>query len=360
MLDENTVLQEVESSKKYFPLRPSNAGKCARFLAYELMDYMGYAQYEPEKKEAETIRLLRLGSSVEYQTIREYDDFAKRNPDYQIRYKQNTVTLFRLSTGPLVEGSMDLTVTHPKYGNCIPDVKSRKDKWHSHFKSQWDSDLDQFSKMKTLEQIDGQGWFAPDLEAFLTELNDPFFASNFLQINTYLNSQWAKEHDMHFGLVHRVNKNDSRQLEIRFSPSEKLFNDFRDKCERVAKAVEKRKPELVKPDCFLGSIQCAFNPKSKACWPADQLKAYFGTLGKKDWPKDTNRLGATGKKLESIMDDYRLLVETQEKLEATEQDILKILVDENIKKVRFADQSIWEVRVLKSPREHFVLRRTKL
>lgn len=359
LIDEVTALNEAENPRKSFPLRPSAAGYCARKLAYDLMQYRGLGSYGVEVKSPATVRLLRLGSSIEYQTLKDFDALTKRYPEYQIKYKKHVVSLFRLSTGELVEGELDFTMVHPTDGNGIGDAKSKKDKFSAAYKTEWDGSIDKFNKMQTLVKFSETGWYAPDLPAFLAELNDDFFSDNFIQVNSYLCTDWAKEHDMKFGFIFRVNKNDSRQLEIRFAPSQELYDAFRDKCERVVAAVKAKKPENVKKDYLLGSMRCAFCPYSKECWGGkDALKLFFKTWPKKDWPVDTHKLKHS-KKLEEAFDDYEQGLAVAADTDSTEQAILKYLVEEGVEKVRIPNGNVYEVKVLKSPRPHAELRRSK-
>lgn len=340
-----------------FPLRPSSSGYCGRRLAYDLMQYRGYATYPREVKEPETVRLLNLGSSVEWHSIKNFELIDKVIPGTKVRYKQQTVTLFRLEQAPsgatpeLIEGSLDLTLVLNNAGG-LGDVKSRKDKFHQAFKTDWDATLDKLSKMGTLVQISATAWYAPDLIAFLDELNDPFFADNFFQTNSYLCTDWAKEHGLDHGFIYRYCKNDSRHLEIRFPPTPELFDYVRAKFNEINKAVDQKKPELVPQEYVLGSARCAFCPYQKQCWgDVDALKAWFASWPKKKWPTDVRG------QLAADFEEYEKAAGQADLAERFEEKIVKQCIEQKMEKVRLPNGNIYQIKPLK---ERVVLRRSKL
>ena len=351
LIDEALLAEEAKpKSKKYFPLRPSAAGYCSRRLAFDLMEYRGFAEYEKKSKDPATIRLLNLGSSVEWHSIRNFELISKQIPDLNVRYKQNTVTLFRLDAtelgaGELIEGSLDLAMVATSAGG-IGDVKSKKEKFHQAFKTDWDASLEEFAGMESLVQISETSFYAPDLKKFLHELNDPFFADNFYQVNTYLCTEWARERGFDHGFIYRYSKNSSRHLEIRFSPTMEMFKEVEEKFNRVNQAVAKKDPESIRCDYMLGSARCAFCPYSDKCWDDDAMKAYFDTFPKKAWPKDLDRL-EDGDQLEKLFKKYEKALEAAEATEQLEDEILKRLIEAKVNKVRLSNSNIYEVKRLK-------------
>jgi hypothetical protein len=347
------------SDKKYFPLRPSAAGYCTRRLAFDVNEYYGNAVYEKEARNPATLRLLNLGSSIEWHAIKAFEELAKFDPTLQIKYRQQAVDLFRLDPtdadpeGRLIDGSIDLTTVGPEY-NGILDIKSKKDKFHASFKTEWDAALDKFAKMESLVTISDTAFFAADLKAFLHELNDPFFAFNFIQINSYLCSSWAKAHKFTHGSVIRYNKNDSRWLEIRFAPSDELFELVRTKFNIANQAAAKNAPESVPCDYLPGSIVCAYCPHK--CHDGNELKAFFDTFAKKTWPKDISKI-KSGKRLAELFEQYEEATKHAEKTEALEEEILKLLLAAGEGgKVRLANSNVYLIKQLK---DSIVLRRSK-
>lgn len=357
-------IEAVESQENRFPLRPSAAGYCARRLAYSLMNFRGKANYPNEIKDPETKRLLNLGSSVEWHSIKNFELIKTVVPDMKVRYKQQVVTLFRLDPVPsgavpeLIEGSLDLTLIMTNTGG-LGDVKSRKDKFSAAFKTEWDQQLDKFGQMKSLVPLSGTAWYAPNLLDFLDELGDPFFSDNFVQTNEYLCTDWAKEHGIDHGFIYRYNKNDSRHLEIRFAPSQELYDFVRAKFNGINQAVDQGRPEDVEKEYVLGSSRCAFCPFSKQCWgDVNSLKEYFKTWPKKQWPTDIQDDGPGG--LLADFNEYEVLAHQSEQRDRFEQMIVKTMEAQKLQKVRLPNGHIYELKLLKSPRPHFELRRGKL
>lgn len=359
LIDEALLKVESEKNTNYFPLRPSAAGYCSRRLAYDLMQYRGHAVYEKEVRRPDTLRLLNLGSSIEWHSIKNFDLIREVDETFKVKYKQQSVVLFRLrDTNELVEGSIDLALVGLDCGG-IADVKSKGDKFSKAFKTAWDESIEAFRNFKTLVQLSSTAFYAPDLDALLEELKDPFFADNFHQVNSYLCTQWAKDHGFNFGLIYRYNKNSSEHLEIRFSPSDKLAKAFQDKCNKVNAAVEAQDPESVPKDYMLGSSRCAFCPYAKECWgTADSLKEYFTTFPQKKWPVDTKLLEQEDE-IEALFADYLEGTKGSLLQSESEEKLLKILVEGGIEKVRFKNGQVYEVKALKSPKPHFELRRSK-
>lgn len=339
------------SDRKFFPLRPSAAGYCSRRLAFDLMQYRGHATYEKEVRKPETLRLLDLGSPIEWHSIRNFELIGSQKIEpVSVRYKQNTVTLFRLEPtelglpAELIEGSLDLAVVATDSGG-IGDVKSKKEKFSAAYKSDWDEALEEFSQMKTLHQISDTSFYAADLPAFLEELNDPFFADNFYQVNTYLCTEWAKERGFDHGFIYRYNKNTSRHLEIRFAPSPEMFKAVQDKFNKVNQAVAKKDPESIRCDYVMGSARCAFCPYKDKCWGGDALQAFFNNFPKKRWP---TKLGDVegGDELIEMFEKYEAALEAADQGKKIEQEIIKKLVAANISKVRLPNNHIYEVKKL--------------
>lgn len=365
MIDEVLTKNAKEAAERedYFPLRPSSAGYCTRRLAYDLMNFRGFAKYPKEVKEPDITRLLSLGSSVEWHSIRNFELIPDLYPEFRVKYKQQAVTLFRLDETKarppeLIEGSIDLSMVVSGAGG-IGDVKSVKDKFSAAYRTKWDESVAKFNGMSSLVAISEQSWYAPDLIAFLDELNDPFFAHNFWQVNSYLCTDWAKEHGFDHGFIYRYCKNDSRHLEIRFPPTPELFEAFRDKCNTVNAAVDQKKPELAERDYGLGSIVCAYCPYSNQCWgDRDALKAFYNNLPPTNWPKDLDRIKG-GEELINMFEAYEDLTTQEAKRQRLEQEISKELSDRELKKIRLPNGNIYELRYYKGD-DALKIKRSKL
>lgn len=358
------ALDSQEDYPQAFPLRPSAAGDCGRKLAYDLMVYRGYLEAEQEDMAPNVRRLLNLGHSVEWHSIQNFNLLPKLNPDIKVKYKQATTTLFKLDPingkeQELIEGSLDLAVFISNEGG-IGDVKSTKDKFDVAFKTHWDAFINKMINMSSTKRISDTAVYVEDLQAFLKELQDPFFAKNFIQLNLYCCSQFAQERRITHGFIYRYCKNDSRHFEVRFKPDPVLLQDFQTKCNKINQAVDKKKPEFIKKDYNLGSIVCGFCRHKKHCWPGkDAQKEYFKTFPKRKWPVDIK-----SKKLKDLFKRYEQgLAETQ-LATLLEADIIKEMNSAKIQKIRLSNGNIYELKILKSGGKgdgsRMVLRRGKL
>jgi len=339
-----------------FPLRPSAAGYCSRRLAYDLMQYKGFAKYEKEKMEPTVYRLLSLGHSVEFSALKHLELL----PGFKLRYKQQAVTLFPLKpvgdeAAPLIEGSVDVVLWSDNY-KCLLDVKSQKDGWSVAYKSRWQETLDKYNQMPSLQRIGENAWYADSLDDFVDELGDDFLVDNLLQLNLYVTSTFAKERGIDHAVIYKYNKNTSDHYELRFRPSDKLAKKIKDKFQHIYDKVMEQKPDEVKKDCKLGSMRCAFCPYKDLCWgDNDPLKQWFKTFPKKEW--------AVGEdKHPTLKPMFKKLLELDKEAEAQEtirENIIQYMLDHKIKKIKLANGYVYELKLLKTPREHFELRRSK-
>lgn len=274
MLDEATTAyleKEVESGRAYqkSPIRPSAAGKCARELFYELMEYSERAKYPPDIKEPNVHRLLNLGHSVEYHLLRQ---FELLKGVFDIRYKQQVLSFAYLKAekdpklSQWFEGSLDLVLWSEKY-KCVADVKSKKDGFVAPYKTRWDKLSEQLDEMETVEAISDQAFWVEDLPAFLEELDDPFFSANFVQLNLYANSDFLKQRGVDHGAILQYCKNDSRLREVRFKPSWELYEKTVGKMQNVITAVDTDNPELAPKEYEAGSFKCNYCRFRRTCWP---------------------------------------------------------------------------------------------
>jgi hypothetical protein len=105
-------------------------------------------------------------------------------------------------------------------------------------------------------------------------------------------------------------------------------------------------------------MKCAWCPYAKLCWDEDALKAHFNTYEKKEWPTDINKLK------DNILVDLFNVYESPDKkasqADAIETDIIKRLVEAEVKKIKLDNGHVYELKYLKTPKPHFDLRRSKL
>jgi len=345
---------ENKGARTYTPLRPSAAGKCSRELAYEFMEYRGKASYPKEAMLPDTVRLLNLGHSVEYNLLRQFEEVEL----FKTKYRQQVVSFFKITPEEWCEGSIDLCFWSEKW-KCVGDVKSKKDKFSSWSKTGWDETTEKLRNMPTVTSISEKAFWIEDLPAFLKELNDPFLAANFYQLNMYANSQFLIERGIDHAVVIQYNKNDSRLRELRFKPSVEVYNEVKEKFQLVQKVVDiNQNVEDAPKDFVLGSIKCAFCSFNKNCWPSnDALKSFFNQWPKRDWPVKTKDM-QDYEELEEAYDRYKQAVAASKSVDAIEDEIVKILERDQIEKVKFDDDAIYQLKALKG--DGLVLRRAKL
>ena len=352
------------TKKRYFPLRPSAAGYCSRRLAYELMEYYGYAEYPREVREPNVYRLLELGHSVEYSSLRQFQLVTLVRPTY----KQQVLTCFALDepeddgSTKLIEGSCDACFISDKY-KCIMDVKSVKDGFSKAYATRWTDNLAKFSGMETLEKISETAFYADDVEAFLAELGmDDFLVENIIQLNLYACTDFMRERGIDHAFIYKYNKNDSRHYELRFRPSLDLAKSIEEKFDLINNCVKNQEPEKVPKMFSLGTMHCSFCPFSKKCWPeTDAKKEWFKTFPKKKWPIDSRRCNQHTQ-LEGLFVEYEDRVKAVAELKDLETRIKTVLLDDadKIKKIKLDNGHVYELKYLKSPRPHYDLRRSKL
>lgn len=351
-----------EGKTKSHPLRPSAAGFCARKLAYDLMEYRGHAWYDFPVIEPTVYRLFELGHSVEYTALRTFQLVKVM----QQKYKQQILPVFELVRegdlpSEIIEGQCDFVLWSEKH-RCIGDVKSKKDRFSTAYRTAWDEEIEKFKELPSLVQLSETAFYADDLDALLEDLGpENWLCDNLYQLNLYANSEFIKSKKIDHCFLYRYNKNDSRHLEIRFRPSKKAFEKVRAKFQAIIKAVDKKDPEKVQRDFVLGSARCAYCPANKMCWDlTDAKKAFYGTLPKKTWPKNLDSKTAEGRMLQELFAQYEANEKLTQKTSGIEANILKIMSEGKLERIQLANNHVYEIKFLKSPRPHYEIRRSKL
>lgn len=367
MLDYYTTEAQVrarEEGKDFqkMPLRPSSAGQCERALAYALSEFWGMAKYEKPLKEPNVCRLLNLGHNIEYHLIKEIRTYLREH--FEIRYEQQTLmfTQFVSQTNPArnhwLTGNIDFTLWSEKF-KSICDSKSKGDKYSSYRESKWQEDDERFEACRTVTKLGTSAFWVEDVLAFLEEHGDPFLADNILQINLYACNDFLKAQGFDHCSLFYYNKNNSKLRELRFKPSQELANYVLAKFDAVFTAVDQGKVEETNKEFMLGSMRCAFCDYKAHCWPSeDPLRQFFKTLPKKEWPTDTHKL-MQAEEIEALYQEYAQAKSAAAPLGSLEERLCSLLIEEKVRKVRFSDKEVYEVKFYKSPREHFELKRSK-
>ena len=359
MLDDALVADDAKNQLELRtaknPLRPSSAGECARKLAYSYREFLGLEPVTVEEREARVVRIFDLGHHVETHILRLFRKVEGLNANV---YTQQVVGVVEYDDGSLTEGSIDMCFTADGVaGLGVGDAKSKGDKFSSYQRSKWDEDAEKYNKMSSVEMVSDKYFYIEDLDAFLEELKDPFFAMNFYQLNSYIHSDFLQRRNADHGAIIQYNKNDSRMREFRFKPSHEAYQYVVEKFQDV-KELAPKDAELVDKEFVHGSIKCAFCPYQTRCWPGiDSKQEFFNTFPKTKWPKKTAQLGDVGKTLEDLFESYQYGDEAAAIKSEAEAEIFLLMDKQKIQKLRLSDGSIYELKQLKSG---LVIRRSKL
>jgi len=342
------------------PLRPSSAGKCERELAYELMEFSGQAFYEKEPLDPETQLIFGLGHSVESHLLYQF----KQVELIKVSYQQQSLLFFKIDSShpklsTYIEGSTDAAFQNTEHGwKVLVDVKSKKVKHSNHFKDNWDEQSEKFHNMQSIIPIPDSkdGWYVEDVKSFLLELNDPFMAANFYQLNLYVLSDFFKAKGFDHAALIYYDKNSSRLREIRFKPSQALYDEVENRFKNATRAAEVGDVTLAKQEFTPGNIKCAFCSYKKDCWKdLDTMKAFFKSLPNKAWPKKAQELGDDF--VQKLSSFHNLSDQANERT-AIEEQIMKVMYENKIYKVQLDFQGpIYELKVLKNS---MYLKRSKL
>ena len=342
--------------KGSLPLRPSSAGKCARALAYELMEHRGKTPVTPEEQSASVTRIFSIGHDVERHLFYQCREaFKAAEGKIRIKYQQQTMTFFQLPlTGEWIEGQIDAAFVHDAWMATV-DVKSKKDGWDKAYQSRWQETDAKFDKNAFVERIDEKGVYIDDLEGFLKEyrLVDPFFCDNIYQLNFYYWSEcgFLPKRNSQFCSLLYYNKNSSELREVRFKPSKAVAEYVKQKFLAVHQAVDgDGDPTLVERESVLGGVRCAYCKFNSTCWDKESYKIkkeYFKTLPPKRWPKRIREVDSTGE-LAELFNEYQNIENQQSRQERIEAQILNKLAEAKIFKVELDNGDVFEVKSLKS------------
>jgi len=364
ILDKATDIKleaQVKEGVRYHPLRPSSAGKCLRALTIDLMEYRGYKKYPREKHEPALDRLFNLGHAIEYNLLKQF---------YQVeglrqKYKQQTLSFGKLKRGKpeleeeLLEGSLDACFVSNKYKG-IMDVKSKKDKFSQVFKTQWDENIDKYSRMESTQTIGPASFYIEDLPQFLVEFGEDFMQDNFYQLNFYAMNPFIQERGFDHAFLVYYNKNDSRLMEMRFKPSQKLYDTVLKKFNKASILADKQEiPETC--DFTVGTGKFAFCDchELEPYFHGDGKREWFATWPKKRWPTDVAKLD-NSLELQQLFDSFQDLSLKKEEMSRTELNIAKLLAKQKVNKVKLQNGKVFELKYLKSPRPHYEIRKGKV
>lgn len=356
-----TKMKEQREPPKYNPLRASAAGYCERALGYSYVEYLGKGSYPKEEIRPDTVRLLDLGGSVEYSFIRQLQ-FTKL---FQIKFKQQALTFVELSPGNLIDGSIDFCLYFQEH-KCVADVKSKGTRFSSYRGDSWEQIDAELMELSSVERINDRVYWIEDLDFFMRQCNDDFMKDNFYQLNLYACSPFLKQHGVDHAVLFYYEKNKSRLREIRFKPSEAVSESVKSKFKRVHAvatnadiSISDALPCLTR-ESELGSIRCSYCRFATECRPGiDTKQAYFDTWPERKLPVDILDCSVDSGVINGAYNIIKASVSLQSTRDAAEQTICTFMEREKIRKIKFLDGEIYECKLLKSPKPHFELRRSK-
>jgi hypothetical protein len=354
LLDEALLAkaEQEKLSKGNYPLRPSASGYCGRKLAHELSAWMGYSEKAWEYKKPSVIRLLNLGHAIETQALRELAQIK----GFDVRFKQQVVEMFKLPSGRIIEGSVDSVMWSEEH-KALLDVKSVGLRFHSSHGNSWAAMIDKYDRMSSMKRFDNNAWWVEDPVAFLAEVGEDALVANITQINLYACTQFMKDRGVNIGVVYRYNKANSELMEIRFKPSQELFEQVRVKYTLIEEKVNAKALDEVPKDFTLGSQACAFCPYASKCWPQkDAKREYFKTFPKKVWPEQITMLDEADE-LSTLFEELSTLEDHETRKSVVESAILVHLENSKVDKIKLENGQIYERVFRKSPKPHFQLRR---
>ena len=355
MLDD--LLQDQDKAKEFgMPLRPSNAGTCARRIAYEFAQYLGFENGPDmsEDKEANVLRLLNLGHFVETQVV---EDFKKLAP-FNIKYTQQEVDIFTLNGGTRISGHTDLGVfsslgTNGESHAGIGDVKTIGDRWDAAFSSKWEHLLHTYEQCHSAVTFGPNSFWVEDLNAFLNEIgNDDSLYKNLVQLNLYVCAPFMQERGVDHGFILRYNKNNSKLMELRFAPSQVVFQQTKARFDAIEAVAEHQDPTRVSKERMLGSLDCTYCPANKTCWPKVTKQELYAGAPSKRWATPAIDLGG---QFESALKVYARMDSEIEEKQKIEKVLLQQMDAQGIYKVKLGTR-VYEAKYLKSGAE---LRRSK-
>jgi hypothetical protein len=270
--------KEAAAPRKYQPLRPSAAGKCARKLAYELAEYRLGWKYEVKPLEPRTKRIFALGHGVEFAAIRDF----RKLPGFQVKYCQQVVDSFEIERGKdglppeRLEGSLDWVMWSDEH-KAVADAKSRREKFFSKWASDWKGEISRLNSLDSVTKISPTAVWVDNLADFVAEVGlGETIVDNVVQLNIYACSSFCTSRGIDHAFIYRYNKNTSDHFEVRFRPSPDVLEMTRQKYNLISRAVDLEQPEAVPQEHELGSFACAFCDFAKFCRPGvDTKQAFF-------------------------------------------------------------------------------------
>ena len=350
------------------PFRPSSAGECERALAYKAQEYNGDAYYDKPAPEAHVQLIFALGHAIEAMLIKIFSEVEF----FETKYLQQVLTFFSIAPSDdkgtaeqlslLIEGSNDgCFVGRIGEFKGVFDIKSKATGVGTYKRTKWAEYDDKFNKMNSIKAISPTSYWIDDPEAFIKEVNDPHLAMNIWQLNLYCLSDFMKQRGFNFGSLIYLSKDNCAMRELRFRPSQSLYDKVQVRFQSAYDAAFVNKPHLAKQEFLLGSTKCAYCPYVKPCWgtsPEQALQESFKSLPKKTWPVNLDRTDAT---MANILKDYHKLADVEVSRDNRAKELMEYMTTNKIDKVQVsADDGEKIVYELKRYKTTMSLKRSRV
>jgi hypothetical protein len=364
-IEEEIKKEEAERQKgkvNRFPLSPSQFGACGRLLAMSLAEYVGKGIFPLELLDPRAIRRFSRGYDIEYSLLKQ---FKKYVPIAQ-SFGQQYLTMDTTPDGKyIIGGSLDTLFQTDEH--LIVDIKSKATYFSSSHSDAFEETFAKIKEMSGVTQFGDKAYFIEDIDSFYERYNkDDFISRYFLQLNAYGACDWAVTFKSNLfpnstgvkavSLLFE-NKNNHVMAEIRWAPSRKLYDFAIQRMKDIYQyvAIDNKDPTKYKADFTLGSLACRLCPRKAVCW-GDTRHPYTGPKTK--WAKDSERLHNSSQ-LGETYEKYKNALTTQSDLDKLETELVKEMQASGESKIRFADGKVYEIKLLKSPKPHLALRRSK-
>lgn len=316
------------------PLRPSAAGECEHSL---FLKYQAWKQKTPVSRvlTAREQRIFDLGFAVEDLIVEQFS----KVPGFKVLFAQQIIDhgLIPGST-QLFQGSMDWCWVSEEH-KVVMDAKSRKDRsWGN--SSSWDKDIAEATQFGT--SIDSNGVFISNVEEFVDKSKDDTLIKNIKQLNIYATSSFCQVRGIDHASIIRYNKNDSRQFEFRFHPSQLLLEHVKEKFGRVASASA---PYTFVDVCRPGSISQQY---CDGC-----CGKQYQTVGRSQGETKSKQMA-----LEEVPTSFKELAVRELQLLTKHQSkkLVDWMLDQEITKITIDTNTALVVKLLQSPKPHYELR----
>lgn len=365
----NAEIDEKEKSRQVtgvdrFPLSPSQLGGCSRKMAIELAEFSNLGIYPKIKYDARSTRRFTRGYDIEYSLLRQLNKYVP----IQQGYKQQHIEMARTSDNKhVIGGSMDVVLIDGDEA-MIVDIKSKGTYYSNVHTDKFEEEFQEIASYPGVHEFGDKAYYIEDIEAFYEAYpKDNFISRYFIQLNAYGYSPWARtfKHNSnpningisHVSLLFE-NKNNHILAELRFRPSPKLYEETIKRALHIYDyvVIEKKDPALYPAEFTLGSVNCRLCDRREVCW-ADARHPYNGP--KKKWPKDVERL-ENADELEKAYEKYKKALTATKEFEKIEAELITKLSNTKETKVRFSDGHVYDLKYLKTPKPHLVIRRGKL